>query len=139
MKELPPTAHDKSISPAEILQGLEAHIDAEGLQQAQADFRAMEGILSGAGQWSEVKRLCMELFAKKRESERQREQAAELERLRAAAPNFYQLLPTAQTGVSVDGGGLRPGSLTQQISGSQVFNGSITNSEFKGGRTTHEG
>lgn len=132
MKELPPTAHDKSISPAEILQGLEAHIDAVGLQQAQADFRATECILSGISQWSEVKRLCMELFAEKREAERQREQAAELERLRAAAPNIFQVLPTAQMGVSVDGGALRPGSFTQQISGSQVFNGNITNSEFKG-------
>lgn len=74
--------HGKGISPEDILQGLEAHIDAAGLQQAQADFRAMEGILSGLSQWSEVKRLCTELFARKRESERQREQQAELERLR---------------------------------------------------------
>jgi len=127
----PSTPHDKSISPAEILKGLEAHIDAVGLQQAQADFRAMEGILSGISQWAEVKRLCMELFATKREAERQREQKAELERLRAAAPNIFQVLPTAQMGVNVDGA-LRPGALTQQISGSQVFNGGIANSEFKG-------
>lgn len=129
--------HGNSISPEDILQGLEAHVDAVGLQQAQADFRAMEGILSGLSQWSEVKRLCMELFARKRESERQREQKAELERLRAAAPSIFQMLPTAQMGVSVDGG-LRPVSLTQQISGSQVFNGSITNSELNGGGTDYE-
>lgn len=130
--------HDKSISPSEILQGLKAHIDAVGLQQAQADFRAMEGILSGISQWSEVKRLCMELFAKKREVERQREQKAELERLRAATPNIFQVLPTAQMGVNVDGR-LRPVSLTQQISGSQVFNGPIIKSEFNGRGTDHEG
>ncbi len=126
------TSHDNSISPAEILQGLEAHVDVVGLQQALADFRAMEGILSGLSQWSEVKRLCMEFFAKVRARERQREQEAELERLRAAAPSIYQMLPTAQIGVNVDGG-LRPGALTQEISDSQVFNGPITNSELNNG------
>lgn len=126
-----------SISPAEIQRSLEAHIDAVGLRQAQSDFRAMEGILSGLSQWPEAKRLCGEVMARKLEAERQREEEAELKRLRASTPNIYQVLPAAQTGVSADGG-LRPGSLTQHISGSQVFNGPVTNSEFNAGGTGHE-
>ena len=121
------TPKGASISPTEIVERVRARIKVGGLQPALQDFEAMERILSGLGCWPEVKGPCEELFA----DERRNEQRAELERLKASAPTVFQMLPTAQAGVNVDGG-LLPGSLTQKISGSQVFNGNITNSEFKG-------
>lgn len=117
--------HAQSISPAEIAGRVEARIKVCGLKQTLVDFEAMERILSGLDCWAEVKRLCEQLFVE----ERKREQRVELEHLRAMAPSIYQILPTAKTGIGMDGG-TQPVSLTQQISGSQVFNGNITNSEF---------
>ena len=73
-------------------------MESEGLQEAKQSFFHMERVLSILPWWSEVKTAVQKLFA----DERKRLEQLELARAKAAAPNIYQWLPTAQSGVKMD-------------------------------------
>lgn len=71
---------------------------SEGLQQAKESFQHMERVLSVLPWWGEVKVTVQTLFA----NERERLEQLELARAKASAPNIYQWLPTARSGIKVD-------------------------------------
>ena len=89
-----------TVSSAEIVECLKACIKYQGLERTFSDFEGMEHLLSRLPIWTEVKLAAEALFAE----ERQREEELVLARARAAAPNIYQVLPSAMTGVATDGG-----------------------------------
>lgn len=86
------------VTPTEIVACVEECMKAEGLQEAKESFFHMERVLSCLPWWGEVKAAVQKLFA----SERIRLEQLELERAKAAAPNIYQWLPTADSGIKVD-------------------------------------
>lgn len=86
------------ITPQEIVECVKACMESEGLQEAKQSFFHMERVLSILPWWSEVKTAVQKLFA----DERKRLEQLELARAKAAAPNIYQWLPTAQSGVKMD-------------------------------------
>jgi len=86
------------ITPIEIVECVKACMVSEGLQQAKDSFLHMEHVLSVLPWWSEVKAAVQKLFA----DERERLEQLELARAKAAAPNIYQWLQTAQSGIKVD-------------------------------------
>ena len=86
------------ITPQEIVECVKACMESEGLQEAKDNFSHMERVLSILPLWSEVKTAVQALFAQ----ERKRLEDLELARAKAAAPNIFQWLPTAQSGIKVD-------------------------------------
>ena len=86
------------ITPQEIVECVKACVESEGLQEAKDNFSHMERVLSILPLWSEVKTAVQALFAQ----ERKRLEDLELARAKAAAPNIFQWLPTAQSGIKVD-------------------------------------
>lgn len=89
-----------TFSSAEIVECLKACIKYQGLERTFNDFQSMERLLSRMPVWAEVRLAAESLFAE----ERQRQVELELAHARAAAPNIYQVLPSAMTGVATDGG-----------------------------------
>ena len=89
----PPT-----VSPAEIVERVKACVESKGLQRTQEYFENMELILSGLSWWGEVKSASEAIFAQ----ERKRLEELELARVKAAATNIFQILPTAQSGVKLE-------------------------------------
>ena len=81
----------------EIVACVKACLESKGLERTQEYFDGTELLLSALPWWNEVKKAVEALFAQ----ERKRLEQLELARAKAAAPNVYQLLPTAQTGISV--------------------------------------
>ncbi len=84
-------------SPTEIVECVAAYMKARGLEPTLAAFAGMEQLLSSLSCWSEVKSQAEQMFA----HERERQEQLELARAKAAAPNVYQFLPSAQAGVSM--------------------------------------
>lgn len=84
-------------SPTDIVECVGACLDAYGLEATMDYFTGMERLLSRLPWWAEVKAESDKLFAE----ERKRQEELVLARARAAAPNVYQVLPTAQAGVNI--------------------------------------
>ena len=82
---------------AEIVACVKTCLRSKGLERTQEYFDGMEHLLSALPWWNEVKKEVEELFAQ----ERERLEQLELARAKASAPNVYQLLPTAMTGIGV--------------------------------------
>lgn len=90
------------VSPAkEIVERLEACLNANGLTKTQEHFAGMEQILSALPWWGMVKTAADRLFAK----ERKRQEKLELAHIRAGAPKVTQILPAATSGVDVNSSG----------------------------------
>ena len=92
------TSPSVSMHSAEIVECVMNAIAVNGLDKAMSYFEGMEHILSRASFWSDVKKETDALFV----AERKRQEQRELERLRAAAPNVYQMLPSAQSGIGTN-------------------------------------
>jgi hypothetical protein len=90
------------ITSAEIIvERLRVSIKTRGLEATIHDFEGMERLLSGLPFWPEVKAGAEIVFAE----ERERLEQLELARAKATAPNVYQFMPAAQSGMNVNSPG----------------------------------
>ena len=99
-----------TISPAEIAMCVKQRIASRGLKTAMEEFEAMERLLSGLPCWPLVKQEVEQVFAEARQAEKEVRHEEELERIKAAAPQYHvtQSLPQAQTGFFVGPDGKVP-------------------------------
>ena len=89
-----------TITPAEIAMCVKQRIASRGLKTAMEEFEVMERLLSGLPCWPLVKQEVEQAFAEERLAEKEVQREEELERIKAAAPQYHvtQMLPQAQTG-----------------------------------------
>ncbi len=99
-----------TISPAEIARCVKERIASRGLKTAMEEFEVMERLLSGLPCWPLVKQEVEQAFAEERLAEKEVQREEELERIKAAAPQYYvtQMLPQAQAGFLVGPDGKVP-------------------------------
>ena len=82
-----------------VVEVVRSIIEIEGLEAARAFFEHMNKYFSTERGWAETAMEVRDLFAEVSRMERKRQVELELARIRAAAPNIFQLLPAAQSGV----------------------------------------
>lgn len=89
-----------TISPAEIARCVKERIASRGLKTAMEEFEVMERLLSGLPCWPLVKQEVEQAFAEERLAEKEVQREEELERIKAAAPQYHvtQMLPQALAG-----------------------------------------
>lgn len=99
-----------TISPAEIARCVKQRMASRGLNTAMEEFEAMERLLSGLPCWPLVKQEVEQAFAEERQAEREVQREEELERIKAAAPQYHvtQMLPQAQAGLFAGSEGTIP-------------------------------
>lgn len=99
-----------TISPAEIAMCVKQRIASRGLKTAMEEFETMERTLSGLTLWPLVKQEVEQAFAEERLAEKEVQREEELERLKAAAPQYHvtQTLPQAQAGLYAGSEGTIP-------------------------------
>lgn len=101
------STYSEPFSSTDIAECVKVSLKAHGLDHTRKCFEGMEQLLSRLPWWSEVKAVSDQLFAE----ERERQEQLKLAQARASAPNIYQLLPSAQTGVNMDVGVNSPGNM----------------------------
>ena len=75
-------------------------IDSDGLDMAKEQFRLLNNLFSTERGWAETAEEVYAIFAEEQKRLRKERLAEQLEMVRAGAPNVYQVLPNAQTGVN---------------------------------------
>lgn len=124
-----------TISPAEIARCVKERIASRGLKTAMEEFEVMERLLSGLPCWPLVKQEVEQAFAEARLAEKEVQREEELERIKAAAPQYHvtQTLPQALAGFYAGLGGTIP---IDQMNG--LLESGATASYLKKGGPQHE-